>query len=214
MMPLRILHARTVRGAGGGPDKTILKSCEHLARAGHAAAAFYVLDARGDTATLPAAAERAGARMHVVLEKGPVSLATVRAFRRILAAETPDIVHTHDYKSNALAWLCRRRFGYRVIATAHGYNRTTLREVFYYALERRLFRRADAVIVPSRDLQGQLRGAGVPTRLLHVIPNGDRYGRVDPPGAAAAGGPNQAALPGPSQRGEGPGKPAAGDGGA
>ena len=60
---------------------------------------------------------------------------------------------------------------YRIVATAHGYNQTTRREGYYYALERMILRRADAVICPSAALADHLAGSGVSPQRLHVIPN-------------------------------------------
>ena len=82
--PLRVLHVRTVRGTGGGPDKTVLKSCQYLAQHGHYAGAFYLLDRRQDTGRLQDLARQLGVRLVTALEDSPVSLASVRTLDREL----------------------------------------------------------------------------------------------------------------------------------
>jgi len=169
---IRVLHVRTVSGTGGGPDKTILKSCQHLASSGQVAEAFYMLDRRNDPGVVAERAKNAGVRLHTVLESGPFCVETLRAFRRVVSEGRFDLVHTHEYKSNVLTRMFRRKFGYKIVATAHGYNRTTLREYFYYRVERRMLRCADAVIAPTHEMAQRLAGFGVSQERLHIIPNG------------------------------------------
>ncbi|MFA5864840.1 MAG: glycosyltransferase family 4 protein [Phycisphaerae bacterium] len=170
--PISVLHVRTVSGTGGGPDKTILKSCEFLTKIGQTAEAFYMLDRRNDAQVLPVAAKKIAVRMYTALETGPVSFSTLQAFRRVLTAGKFDIVHTHDYKSNALTALFRRRGGFKIVATVHGYNRTAFREIFYYSLERWLLKFTDAVISPTHEMYRNLIKKGVSSKQIHVIPNG------------------------------------------
>jgi len=179
--PLRILHVRTVNGTGGGPDKTIFRSCQYLQNAGHHVHAFYILDRKNDTGILTQKAQEFQVPVTTALETGPVSLDTVRSFCRRVSDGKYDVVHTHEYKSNLLAWYFRRKFGYKIVATAHGYNRTTLREYFYYRLERWILRRADAVITPTGQMRKQLIGFGLSPDRVHTIPNGiDIAGRPQP----------------------------------
>ena len=140
-----------------------------------------MLDAREDTGRLQQLAAELGVPMHVALERSPLSPGTLWRLRRVLASGPFDILHTHDYKSNAIAQLARVAHGGRVIATAHGYNQTTRREALYYALERACFRHVRAIICPTRDMWRLLRGFGLPASRLHVIPNGiETTGRAKP----------------------------------
>jgi glycosyltransferase involved in cell wall biosynthesis len=181
MSPLRVLHMRTVNGTGGGPDKTILKSCEHLSRAGHQARAFYMLDRRNNTGALESAARELGVGIDAAMEDGPISFSTLTEFDRVLKAGDYQIVHAHDYKSNVLARLMRLRHKYKIVATAHGYNPTSRRELVYYRLERWMFKLADAVIAPTRNMDGLLLGFGVNSKRLHIIHNGiETRGRERP----------------------------------
>ena len=126
--PIRVLHLRTVRGTGGGPDKTVLNSCADLRRRGHAARAFSMLDRRSDTGRLRAHAETLGVPMIAALEDSALWPPTIRALHAELRRGRYDIVHAHEYKSNALAHLLRPVHSFVVVATAHGYNPTSRRE--------------------------------------------------------------------------------------
>jgi glycosyltransferase involved in cell wall biosynthesis len=169
---IRVLHMRTVCGTGGGPDKTILKSCEHLNRRGHLAHAFYMMDRANDTGMLEASAKAMGIVMNVAMEDGPVCWETLAELNHLLAVGEYDIVHAHDYKSNVLARLMRAKYRYRIVATAHGYNATTKRELFYYRLEQWMFRFADAVVTPTSGMRNFLSQRGIEPARMHVIRNG------------------------------------------
>jgi len=170
--PFRVLHLRTVRGTGGGPDKTVLNSCRDLIARGHTARGFYILDRHGDTGRLQAHAQALGVPVISAMEDSALCPATVRALHAELRRGRYDVVHTHEYKSNALAHLLRPFHSFLVVATAHGYNPTSRRELFYYGLDRLLLRYASAVIAPNRAMFDLLRRLGVAPGRLQVIPNG------------------------------------------
>jgi glycosyltransferase involved in cell wall biosynthesis len=179
--PLRIVHLRTVAGTGGGPDKTILKSCQVLARAGQVCDAFYLLDRRQDTGRLQAMARELGVNLMVGYESGPVSLSALAAADRALSRGRYDIVHTHEYKSNAVARLLRARRRFEIIATAHGYNQTTRREAMYYWIEHKLFRWVRRIVVPNRAMHQLIESFGIPESKLEIIHNGiEVAGRTRP----------------------------------
>lgn len=169
---IRVLHVRTVRGNGGGPEKTLFRGAAYYPRFGVSAEALYLLDAGTPSDLLIERARQAPLPVHLVAERSAMDPAGAGALARLVRGRRFDILHTHDYKANALARLLWPAGGYRIVATAHGYNRTTRREGCYYALERLLLRSADAVICPSAQLAEQLAGSGVPRHRLHVIPNG------------------------------------------
>jgi glycosyltransferase involved in cell wall biosynthesis len=168
---IRVLHVRTVRGNGGGPEKTVFRSGEYFHRFGVAPEALYLLDAHTPSDLLLQRARRAAIPVHIAVEHSAVDVAGASALARLVRSGRFDILHAHDYKANALARLLWPAGGYRIIATAHGYNRTTRREGCYYALEKLLLRSVDAVICPSRHLADQLARSGVSRSRLHYVPN-------------------------------------------
>ncbi|NLF29963.1 MAG: glycosyltransferase family 4 protein [Planctomycetes bacterium] len=168
----RVLHVRTVKGNGGGPEKTLLRGAVHLRRLGVHAEALYLLDAHTPSDALIERASRSELTVHVVRERSALDPAGPGALARLIRTGRFDIIHTHDYKANALARMLMAAGRYRIVATAHGYNQTTRREGAYYALERMILRRADAVICPSRRLADLLADSGVSPERLHVIHNG------------------------------------------
>ena len=169
---ISVLHVRTVAGNGGGPEKTLLHGGRYLSALGVRAEALYLLDAHARSDNLLGRIREAAMPIHVVRERSGLDPAGAGALARLVRRGQFDIVHTHDYKSNTLARVLIPAGNYRIVATAHGYNQTTGREACYYALERLLLRRADAVICPSRSLADLLAESGVSRHRLHVISNG------------------------------------------
>jgi len=83
----------------------------------------------------------------------------------------PDAVHTHGYRPDVIDAGVARRLGIPIVTTAHGFTGGPWRNRIYEFLQRRAFRRFDAVVAVSRPLGQRLIHAGVPRERLHVVPN-------------------------------------------
>ena len=83
----------------------------------------------------------------------------------------PDVVHTHGYRSDVIDAGVARRHGIPVVTTAHGFTRGRWINRLYERLQRRAFRRFDAVVAVSRPLAEQLIRGGVARERVHVVPN-------------------------------------------
>ncbi len=155
-----------------------------------------------------AEARQAGATTTAVVDAGPLSRAGVRAIGR--AAQGADLVHTHDYRADLLAWAAGAGRSSRAafppwVATVHLHTNTTRRLRIYRHLDLRVLRKASVVLTVSPD-QGEMlraaRAAGGDPDAVRVFPNvidADVF-------ASGAGGPEavnalRARLLGP---GEGP----------
>jgi glycosyltransferase involved in cell wall biosynthesis len=106
-------------------------------------------------------------------------LAPVR-FAGILRSFRPDIVHSHDYKSDTLAWLTGRRRGARIVSTLHGNLRTTAALARYEKLDAWLLRRFDRVAAVSAERRQEALAYGVHPSRVEVVPNGVDTGLFRP----------------------------------
>jgi len=105
-----------------------------------------------------------------------------RAPGRVRAAVrqlTPDVVVGHDYKANIFLALATDR---PRVAVVHGYTSEDSKIRMFEAIDRRVVRSAEAVVVVSDVLRAQLLEAGVPPERIHEVPNGVNADRI----AAAA----------------------------
>ena len=94
-----------------------------------------------------------------------------RAIAQLCRRVRPDIIHTHGYHADVLDAGVGRRLGIPTATTVHGFTGGDWKNRLYERLQRRAFRRFDAVVAVSRPLGDALRDGGVSPDRLHVIPN-------------------------------------------
>jgi glycosyltransferase involved in cell wall biosynthesis len=83
----------------------------------------------------------------------------------------PDIVHTHGYRPDVVDSGVAHRRGIATVTTVHGFTGGSWKDRLYEHLQRRAFRRFDAVVAVSQSLGEALLRQGVPGDRLHVIRN-------------------------------------------
>ena len=168
--PTVVLETRVVRGSGGGPDKTILNSPRFLDKAGYRVVCAYMHppDDPGFDA-LRKKAERWGAPLLSVPDRGPVDFRVLRDYLAICRRENVTIWHGHDYKSNLVGLLLRPFWKMRLITTVHGWVDHRIK--LYYWIDRLCLRHYETVICVSEDLYEQSRSCGVPEERCVLIEN-------------------------------------------
>jgi glycosyltransferase involved in cell wall biosynthesis len=171
--PPVVLDARVVHGSGGGPDKTILSSPRFLERHGYRMLCAY-MHAPDDTgfSELRRKADRLGARLLSVPDRGPWDWRVVTEMLNLCRRERVAIWHGHDYKSNALGLLLRRFWPMRLVTTVHGWVEHTTRTPLYYHIDRLCLPRYEWVIAVSEDLNRECLAAGVRADRCLLIENG------------------------------------------
>jgi glycosyltransferase involved in cell wall biosynthesis len=96
--------------------------------------------------------------------------------RRLVAATCevvrPDVVHTHGYRVDVVDRPVAARRGIPTVTTVHGRDlRSGPKARFYEWIQRRSYRRFDAVVTVSGPLFEATLGDGVQRGRLHCIPN-------------------------------------------
>ena len=168
-----VLHTRVVTGLGGGPDKTILRSTQHIDPAQIRMAAAYI-HPHGDVgmATLRKQAHDWGCQMWEISESGAADPRTVRDLFRLCRKLRVAVWHGHDYKTNLLGLLISRWWPMKLVTTVHGWTRHTARTKVYYHVDNWSLSRYDHVVTVSPKLYDHCRGHGIPEERLSYIPNG------------------------------------------
>lgn len=170
--PIRVLELRSVRGTGGGPEKTILYGTARTDRARFAITVCYIRDLRDRVFQIDARARELAVDYVELHEKHSFDVGVWPRLRHLVRERQIDIVHAHDYKTNMLAWLLGRRADIMPLSTAHGWSGNSRRERAYYAVDRRLLARFPAVIAVSGPIRRTLIAAGAAPERVHQIPNG------------------------------------------
>lgn len=170
--PIRVLHARVVVGAGGGPDKTILRSAGRFDPREAAVAAAY-LHPPNDPGidVVRATARRFHCPLFEVPDAGPIDRAAVGQMLDLCRDLDINLWHAHDYKSDLLGLLLRRFHPMKLVTTVHGFTRETWRTRLYYHLDNLSLRRYDHVLAVSPPLVEHCKTHGVPADRLSYVPN-------------------------------------------
>ncbi len=187
--PIRILELRSVRGTGGGPEKTIMVGTARTDPSRYAITVCYLRDLRDDAFTLDRVARGLGLDYAEVTERHSLDLSVWPALRALVRSRSIDIVHAHEYKSDLLAWLLARAEGITPMATVHGWSGTSLKERrLYYPADRLVLRAFPRVVAVSSVIRGELEQAGVQPTRIRTILNGVDTGtfRRDPARVAQA----------------------------
>jgi glycosyltransferase involved in cell wall biosynthesis len=171
--PVRVLELRSVRGTGGGPEKTILRGAERADTRRVTIVVCYLRDARDSIFAVAGQAERFDVDYREVRERHSFDSSAWGAVLRLVHEADIDVVHAHDYKTDVMALWLRRKCGVMPLATAHGWTGNSWRErVLYYPADRKLLARFPVVVAVSRQIRDELVAAGADGRRITVLLNG------------------------------------------
>jgi glycosyltransferase involved in cell wall biosynthesis len=169
----RVLELRSVRGTGGGPEKTILFGAERHDRDRFAITVCYVRDARDEIFGIDERARALRLDYVEIVERHSLDRSIWPALVSLVRARQIDIVHGHDYKTNLLAWLLGRKTGAIPLATSHGWTGHSWRERHvYYPLDRQVLKRLPRVIAVSSEVRDTLLRTGADPSRVTVLLNG------------------------------------------
>jgi glycosyltransferase involved in cell wall biosynthesis len=169
--PIRILELRSVRGTGGGPEKTILLGAARSDRSRYEVTVCYIRDRRDNVFGIDSKAAGLDIDYVELHERHSFDVSIWSALRTLVRERQIDIVHAHEYKTDLLAWLLAKVEPVIALATAHGWTGHSARErSFYYPLDKRLLARFPRVIAVSDDIREELlRHGAAPQRVTTVL---------------------------------------------
>ena len=120
-----------------------------------------------------------GVATRALVVRGRGYRAERRGVVEALAAHGSEILHTHGYRPDVVDAPAARARGVATVSTVHGFTGGGWRNRLYEWMQRRAFRRFDAVVAVSERLRGELAASGVPVERLHTVRNA--WQPVDPP---------------------------------
>ncbi len=176
--PIRVWHVRN-SDRFGGPERLIADQCA-LAAPEYEMVVLSFGAEDEPHAFLDAAAAR-GVPTRRVPQASSYDPRLVRRVRKAIEAEQPALLVGHDYKADLLLRMASRGSGLPRVAVVHGYTGENLKIRLFEALDKRLLRKMDAVVVVSEALRAELIERGVQPDRIHLVPNA-----VDVVGVAAA----------------------------
>jgi glycosyltransferase involved in cell wall biosynthesis len=178
----RVLELRSVRGTGGGPEKTILAGAARSDPSRFRVTVCYLRDGRDRVFSIDRRAAQLGIDYQEIRERHSFDPSIWPALRKLVRQRQIDIVHAHEYKTNLLALLLARVEPVIPLTTVHGWSGSSLRERFYYAIDRRLLARYPLVITVSEAIRRVVIEHGARPDRVRRVSNGidEQYFRRDP----------------------------------
>jgi glycosyltransferase involved in cell wall biosynthesis len=176
---IRVLHLRSCRGGGGGPEKTILNSVLEADPDEFELHVAYLKSWNDMEFDLTERAEKMGVDRFVAIEEH--RKLDVRALRKLLCLlkeKDIHILHCHCYKSDLYGLILKRWHPMKVLTTAHGplasfqyfwASQNWRVRYLYDQLDLRILRFFDRVVMVSDSMRGIISRYGVaPKRLIWV----------------------------------------------
>lgn len=175
--PVRVLELRSVRGTGGGPEKTILRGATMADPARSKVTVCYLRDDRDNCFGVTDRPERSGVDYVEIRERHSFDPSVWPKLRRLIAERDIDIVHAHDYKTNLLTLLLGRASGVKPLSTVHGWTGHTLKErKLYYPADKKILGQFPRVIAVSSEIGRELvRNGARPDRVTTVLNGIDHH---------------------------------------
>jgi glycosyltransferase involved in cell wall biosynthesis len=171
--PIRVLELRSVRGTGGGPEKTIILGTAMTEPSQFAVTVCYLRDQRDSVFRIDEQARTAGIDYVEILERHSFDPAVLGAVRRLVRDRRIDIVHAHDYKTDLLAWLVAKSLDVVPLATVHGWTGHSGRERYlYYPVDKWILARFPRLIAVSSEIRDDLLRWGAAPERVAVVLNG------------------------------------------
>jgi len=155
-----------------GPGRTILETAAHLDPALIDYHLGILVPVSRTSHPMVVAAEARRLKHTVIDDRGGFDWSAIRQIRRLVEAESIDIVHASDPRTNILSVLA---FGLRgrprLVATAHGWIANNRRRRLLRTLDKFILRRFDRVIVVSHAMVSLLPRFWIPRSRLTVLHN-------------------------------------------
>jgi glycosyltransferase involved in cell wall biosynthesis len=155
----------------GGLERVVHALAAGQARRGMDVHVAALVDRGGEGHPFTAGLRAEGVPVHEIALPPRAYRAERAAVRALCRATGARVVHTHGYRPDVLDASAARALGLATVTTVHGFTGGGWKNRLYERLQRRAYRRFDAVVAVSRALAEALAAAGVPRAILHALPN-------------------------------------------
>ena len=168
---ITIMHLSSVKGAGGGPDKTILLSAKKIDRERFNPVIVYLKGKNDSNFSIEQKAKEKNLTFYAISEKRKIDWQAFHTLKNLLAEHRVDILHCHGYKADCLGLFLSRGHKMKLVTTTHGWFSNDLKEKFYNWLDKKTLKHYDRVITVCDKMRHYLLNMGIPSHKLITIHN-------------------------------------------
>ncbi len=185
--------------AFGGPDSLVLSLFRGLPRERFVSYLVFLENRRTLNRLLVEQAAGLGVKTLTLEMRGKFNPGVLKELAAFARENRIDILHSHGYKPDILAWFASRFRPVRLVSTLHGWVERSPRHLLYKRLDLAVVKRFDHLIAVSRPIERKLLAAGIPPGRVSLVPNS-----VELEDPAGEGGGGERAEPSPVPAGPGP----------
>ena len=168
----RVLHVVAPSRFGGAETVILQLAAGHRARG--ADVRICCLLGSDRTHPFPGRARQEGLEVFEIQSQPRAYLQEVRRLVEVTTEYAPQVLHSHGYHSDLVAWRAARRLGAGLLSTVHGFTGGDFKNRVYESFDRWMLRRFDRVVAVSEAGALGLRRSGLRSARLHVILNAFR----------------------------------------
>jgi glycosyltransferase involved in cell wall biosynthesis len=165
-----VLHV-LAPGAVGGLERLVQLLASGQSRSGEEAHVALVLEPDHANHPLFEKLAAGGVTAHSVLVSGRGYWRERALLSELCRRLRPGVVHTHGYRPDLVDAPVARQLGIPTVTTVHGFTGGDWKNRVYERLQRRAYRRFDAVAVVARPLVDRLTQSGVARSRIHLVQN-------------------------------------------
>lgn len=170
---LKILQLRSHAGFYG-VEKVVVELSVGLQAIGHRVTVGIIQHAQQGDSTFQTMVEKEGLACRLFTTASPFDRHTIRQVSEYIKKEQPDVIHSHGYKADVVAWLAGRPLRTPLISSCHPWLETdnNRRAALYALIDKLILLRFDRVVAVSEQVRQECHVGPLRKRDIPVIANG------------------------------------------
>lgn len=168
---MKVLHIISSSGMYGA-EAVILNLSRVLREQGHESVLASFANSKNPNLQLHERALAEGMDSHIIPCSGQVDRSAIAAIRELAQRIGPDIVHSHNFKSDVYTYLALRRTRVPLVATCHTWYDTDPIVTLYGRIDRFVLRSFARVVAVSEEVRQRLLRSGVRAEKARYVRNG------------------------------------------
>jgi glycosyltransferase involved in cell wall biosynthesis len=170
---INVMHLRSSRGKGGGPEKTILFSAKEIDATKFNLHIVYLKSPTDKEFDITERAQQLQVENFIAIDdRRPFDFRALRQLLHLLKKHKIDILHCHGYKSNFYGVLLARFHKMQFITTCHGWvSRHWKDRLIYHHMDRFFLRFFERILIVTETMRNDVVSCGVSNEHVTTIRN-------------------------------------------